>query len=77
MISTFSGISDRQCDRELVLTTSNLVQSLMGWITQPFEMYVALSPRLPKSAVIGAANAVAKWVKKEEARLFLKDAPVF
>jgi hypothetical protein len=46
-------------------------------ITQPFELYVALSPRLPKSAAVGAANAVARWVKKEEGRLFLRDAPVF
>lgn len=52
-------------------------ECVMGWITQPFEMYVALSPRLPKSAVVGAANAVSRWVKKEEARLFLRDAPVF
>jgi vacuolar fusion protein MON1 len=46
-------------------------------ITQPFELYLTLSPMLPKSAVIGAANAVAKWVKKEESKLFLKDAPTF
>jgi hypothetical protein len=46
-------------------------------ITQPFELYVTLSPILPKSAVIGAANAVVKWVKKEESKLFLRDAPVF
>jgi hypothetical protein len=52
-------------------------ESVMGWITQPFELYVALSPLLPKTAVVGAANAVARWVKKEEARLFLRDAPVF
>ncbi|KAG6854671.1 hypothetical protein C0991_003319 [Blastosporella zonata] len=52
-------------------------ESVMGWITQPFELYIALSPRLPKAAAVGAANAVARWVKKEEARLFLKDAPVF
>ncbi|KAF9568812.1 DUF254-domain-containing protein [Agrocybe pediades] len=52
-------------------------ESVMGWITQPFELYVALSPLLPKSAAVGAANAVARWVKKEEARLFLRDAPVF
>ncbi|KAF8967063.1 vacuolar fusion protein MON1 [Flammula alnicola] len=52
-------------------------ESVMGWITQPFELYVALSPLLPKSAAVGAANAVARWVKREEARLFLKDAPVF
>lgn len=46
-------------------------------ITQPFELYITVSPLLPKSAVIGAANAVVRWVKKEEARLFLRDAPVF
>lgn len=46
-------------------------------MTQPFELYATLSPILPKSAVIGAANAVVKWIKKEESRLFLRDAPVF
>ncbi|KAG6887771.1 hypothetical protein C0995_012885 [Termitomyces sp. Mi166 len=52
-------------------------ESVMGWITQPFELYIALSPMLPKAAAVGAANAVARWVKKEEARLFLRDVPVF
>jgi vacuolar fusion protein MON1 len=52
-------------------------ESVMGWITQPFELYITLSPRLPKSAAVNAANAVARWVKKEESRLFLRDAPVF
>lgn len=46
-------------------------------ITQPFELYLALSPNLPKSAAIGAANSIARWVQKEEKRLFLRDAPVF
>jgi len=52
-------------------------EGVLGWITQPFELYIAVSPRLPKSAVIGAANAVARWIKKEEAQIFLRDAPVF
>ncbi|KAI0333661.1 DUF254-domain-containing protein [Cubamyces sp. BRFM 1775] len=52
-------------------------ESVMGWITQPFELYLALSPHLPKSAAVGAANAIARWVQKEEKRLFLRDAPVF
>ncbi|KAK7056936.1 Vacuolar fusion protein mon1 [Paramarasmius palmivorus] len=52
-------------------------ECVMGWITQPFELYITLSPLLPKSAAVGAANAVARWVKKDESRLFLKDAPVF
>jgi hypothetical protein len=46
-------------------------------VTQPFELIVTLLPHLPKSAVVGAANAAAKWVKKEEGRLFIRDAPVF
>ncbi|EIM85789.1 DUF254-domain-containing protein [Stereum hirsutum FP-91666 SS1] len=52
-------------------------ESVMGWITQPFELYITLSPWMPKSAAIHAANSVARWVKKEESRLFLRDAPVF
>ncbi|KAF7792599.1 hypothetical protein EIP86_003695 [Pleurotus ostreatoroseus] len=52
-------------------------ESVMGWITQPFELYLAMSPLLPKSALVNAANAIAKWVKREEKRLFLRDAPVF
>ncbi|KAM5533422.1 hypothetical protein V8D89_012860 [Ganoderma adspersum] len=52
-------------------------EAVMGWITQPFELYLALSPRLPKSAAVGAANAIARWVQKEDKQLFLRDAPVF
>lgn len=52
-------------------------ETVIGWITQPFELYTILSPRLPKAAVINAANAVTRWVKKEEGNLFLRNAPVF
>ncbi|KAF8349271.1 trafficking protein Mon1-domain-containing protein [Amanita rubescens] len=52
-------------------------ESLLGWITQPFEIYLSLSQWLPKTAAINAANAVARWIKKEEGRIFLYDAPVF
>ncbi|KAL5501280.1 MON1 [Sanghuangporus vaninii] len=52
-------------------------EAVMGWITQPFELYIAVSPELSKTAVVGAANSVVRWVKREEARLFLRDAPVF
>jgi hypothetical protein len=46
-------------------------------ITQPFELWLTLSPHLPKTAVVSAANAVAKWIKREESKLFIRDAPVF
>jgi hypothetical protein len=32
---------------------------------------------MPKNAIVGAANAIARWIKKEESKLFLRDAPVF
>ncbi|KIO25653.1 hypothetical protein M407DRAFT_75427 [Tulasnella calospora MUT 4182] len=52
-------------------------ECMLGWITTPFELYVTTSPKLPKSAVVSAANAVSRWVKKHEGELVLKDAPVF
>jgi hypothetical protein len=45
--------------------------------TQPFELYLALPPSLPKAACVSVANKVARWVRREEGNLFLKDAPVF
>lgn len=68
--------SGQQTPLKLVyLATNN--EAVLGWLTKPFELYVAVSPKLSMSAVVGAANRVAKWVAAEESRLFLKDAPVF
>lgn len=52
-------------------------EAVLGWLTRPFELYVAVSPLLPMSGVVATANRVAKWVSGEESRLFLRDAPVF
>ncbi|BEJ08510.1 hypothetical protein CcaverHIS641_0506040 [Cutaneotrichosporon cavernicola] len=52
-------------------------EAVLAWLTRPFELYVAVSPHLPMSAVVATANRVAKWVNLEESRLFLRDAPVF
>ncbi|WVR04506.1 hypothetical protein IAU60_001510 [Kwoniella sp. DSM 27419] len=52
-------------------------EACLAWFTKPFELYLTVSPQLSKSAVVAAANAVAKWVLAEEGRVFLKDAPVF
>ncbi|GHJ85369.1 hypothetical protein NliqN6_1771 [Naganishia liquefaciens] len=52
-------------------------EACMGWSTQPFELYLTVSPAMPKSAVVSAANTIARWVNREEAKLFLRDAPVF
>ncbi|KAG8714724.1 Vacuolar fusion protein mon1 [Ceratobasidium sp. 394] len=69
-----SGQQSGPIKLQLIKTDTECV---MGWITQPFEIYVAVEPQLAKNAIVGAANAIARWVKKEEAKLFLRDAPVF
>ncbi|KAG9095909.1 Vacuolar fusion protein mon1 [Ceratobasidium sp. 370] len=69
-----SGQQSGPVKLQLIKTDTECV---MGWITQPFEIYVAVEPQLPKNAIVGAANAIARWVKKEEGKLFLRDAPVF
>ncbi|KAG9019740.1 Vacuolar fusion protein mon1 [Tulasnella sp. 427] len=52
-------------------------ECMLGWVTTPFELFITTSPKLPKSAVVSAANAVSRWVKKHEGELVLRDAPVF
>ncbi|SCV72231.1 BQ2448_4925 [Microbotryum intermedium] len=52
-------------------------EAVLGWTTSSFELYLAVSPLLPKTASVSAARAVIKWVKGEENRLFLTSAPSF
>ncbi|SGY20537.1 BQ5605_C016g08087 [Microbotryum silenes-dioicae] len=52
-------------------------EAVLGWTTSSFELYLAVSPLLPKTAVVSAARAVIKWIKAEENRLFLTSAPSF
>lgn len=50
---------------------------VLAWLTEPFELYLALPPGSPKQAAVQAANATARWVKKHETALFLLSPPVF
>ncbi|KAF8339621.1 trafficking protein Mon1-domain-containing protein [Cantharellus anzutake] len=60
---------------QLLRTNKEVV---MGWVTQQFEVIVTLVPAdVPKALVVSAANGVTRWVKKEEGKLFIRDAPVF
>ncbi|BGP43413.1 Vacuolar fusion protein mon1 [Rhodotorula kratochvilovae] len=52
-------------------------EAVLGWVTPQFELYLATSPLLPHSAVVSAARAVSRWVKKEERGLFLHGAGTF
>jgi len=74
-IHTKSGQGAKEALKLQYIKTEN--DCVMGWITQPFELYISVSPDLPKSSIVDIANSVARWVKREEGRLFLRDAPVF
>jgi len=52
-------------------------ETVLGWLTQAFELYAVFSPTSSKLAVITAVNKLLRWVKKEEDRLFILTAPTF
>lgn len=45
--------------------------------TSTFELYLALSPIMPKTAVISVAHGVLRWIQSREKELFLVSAPSF
>lgn len=52
-------------------------ENWLAWNTSAFELYVALEPLVKKSAAISAVNKLLKWVKKEDERIFILNAPTF
>ncbi|CAE6455105.1 unnamed protein product [Rhizoctonia solani] len=53
-----SGQVEGPAKLQLIRTDTECV---MGWITQPFELYLAVEPTMPKNAIVGAANAIARF----------------
>ncbi|GFG32545.1 hypothetical protein Cfor_09047 [Coptotermes formosanus] len=52
-------------------------ETLLGWITSGFELYVAFEPLVTKHSATNAVNKLLRWIKKEEDRLFILNAPTF
>jgi len=50
-------------------------ETVLGWLTQAFELYAVFSPNTSKLGVITAVNKLLRWVKKEEEKLFILTAP--
>jgi hypothetical protein len=46
-------------------------------ITPGFELYVAFEPLVTKQSAINAVDKLLGWIKKEEDRLFILNAPTF
>ncbi|GAB0086554.1 Vacuolar fusion protein MON1 homolog [Sergentomyia squamirostris] len=50
---------------------------MLAWVTSGYELYVTFEPLVDRNAVISLVNKLLKWIKKEEASLFIMNAPVF
>lgn len=46
-------------------------------MTENFELYVTLDPLVDKELTINTVDKLLKWIKKEEDRLFIMNAPTF
>ncbi|PWZ03785.1 DUF254-domain-containing protein [Testicularia cyperi] len=65
---------DTRLKMHLLKTTH---EQVLGWITQPFELYLCLNPQLSKSSIVAIANTLTKWIKNNEKQLFLVNAGTF
>ncbi|XP_044737373.1 vacuolar fusion protein MON1 homolog A [Chrysoperla carnea] len=52
-------------------------ESILGWLTTGFELYVIFEPLIDKPTAINAVNKILKWIKKEEDKIFIMNAPTF
>ncbi|KAK3102519.1 hypothetical protein FSP39_011920 [Pinctada imbricata] len=52
-------------------------ETLLGWITQGFELYAVFGPLVTKPSAIHSINKLLKWIKREEDRLFILNSVTF
>ncbi|OWF35302.1 vacuolar fusion protein MON1 homolog A-like [Mizuhopecten yessoensis] len=60
-----------------ILYTVGPHETLLGWVTQSFELYAVFGPLVTKVAAIQAINKLLRWVKREEDRLFIPNHVTF
>ncbi|XP_048475834.1 vacuolar fusion protein MON1 homolog B-like [Rhincodon typus] len=46
-------------------------ETLLAWVTGKFELYACYSPLVTKAAAISIVTKVLRWIRKEEAQLFI------
>ncbi|XP_076448085.1 protein SAND-like isoform X2 [Babylonia areolata] len=52
-------------------------ETLLGWVTQGFELYAVFGPLITKTGAIHAVNKLLRWIKREEDRLFILNSVTF
>ncbi|XP_048003391.1 protein SAND isoform X2 [Leguminivora glycinivorella] len=56
---------------------SNSQDTILAWITNGFELYVTFDPLMDKDQAIKAVDRLLRWIKREEQRIFIMNAPTF
>ncbi|XP_059056311.1 protein SAND [Achroia grisella] len=56
---------------------SNSHDTVLAWVTNGFELYVTFDPLMEKDHAIRAVDRLIQWIKKEEHRIFIMNAPTF
>ncbi|KAM3962218.1 LOW QUALITY PROTEIN: vacuolar fusion protein MON1 homolog [Aphomia sociella] len=56
---------------------SNSHDTVLAWVTNGFELYVTFDPLMEKDQAIRAVDRLIQWIKKEEHRIFIMNAPTF
>ncbi|KAG4304214.1 hypothetical protein PORY_002395 [Pneumocystis oryctolagi] len=65
----------KSCNKLQFISTKNYVA--ISWITPTFEFFTVANPEITKQNLIKNTNAILKWIKKEEYRLFMKSGITF
>jgi hypothetical protein len=52
-------------------------ESMVAWVTAGFEVYATFGPLVPKPTALKICNQILKWIRNEEANLFILNAPVW
>ncbi|XP_037877067.1 protein SAND [Bombyx mori] len=56
---------------------SSSQDTILSWVTNGFELYVTFDPLMEKDHAIKAVDRLLRWIKKEEERIFIMNAPTF
>ncbi|CAK1547715.1 unnamed protein product [Leptosia nina] len=65
------------CSPAKLIFRSNSLDTVLAWITNGFELYVTFDPLMEKDQAIRAVDRLLRWIKNEEKRIFIMNAPTF
>ncbi|GAB6022678.1 hypothetical protein CHUAL_006771 [Chamberlinius hualienensis] len=60
-----------------IFFNSGETETVVGWVTQGFELYAVLEPMITKNGAVNAVNKLLRWIKTEEDKLFILSSPTF